>query len=214
MQSQTFNTKVNKNVNWNVKETYFNLDIIDIAAFDWIKCTLSWSRLVQTRHHPLFILRWNKQKQSFANVLQNSISVGVSSEAVARGCFSKKVFLKISQYSQKNTCVRVSFSQAKAYNFNKRRLLHRCFPVNIAKFLGAALFREHLWWLLLYLFNKVASLKSSNVIKKRLQHRCFTVKFAKVLRTAFLTEHLRWLLLKKFRRSLWFIVWRSDALVI
>ena len=34
--------------------------------------------------------------------------------------------LKISQYSQENTCVGV---------FIKKRLQHRCFPVNIAKFL-------------------------------------------------------------------------------
>ena len=102
----------------------------------------------------------------------------------------------------------------KAYNFNKKRLLHRCFPVNIAKFLRTALFIEHLWWLLLYLFNKVAGLKTSNVIKKKLKHRCFPVKFAKVLRTPFFTEHLWWLLLNKSKRSLWFIVWQSDALVI
>ena len=73
----------------------------------------------------------------------------------------------------------------KVCNFNKKRLLHRCFPVNIAKFLRAALFIEFLRQLLLYLFNKVAGLKTSNFIKKRLQHRCFPVKFAKVLRITF-----------------------------
>ena len=30
-------------------------------------------------------------------------------EAVAKGCSAKKVFLKISQNSEENTCVRVSF---------------------------------------------------------------------------------------------------------
>ena len=64
------------------------------------------------------------------------------------------------------------------------------------------------------LFDKVAGLKAYNFNKKRLQHRCFPVKLAKVLRTPFFTEHLWWLLLNKFRRSLWFIVWRTDALVI
>ena len=49
----TFNKNVNKNVDWNVKETYFNLHINHIAVFDWIKCTLSRSRLVQTHHHSL-----------------------------------------------------------------------------------------------------------------------------------------------------------------
>ena len=33
----------------------------------------------------------------------------------------------------------------------KRRLQHRCFPVNIAKFLRTAFSIEQLWWLLLEL---------------------------------------------------------------
>ena len=36
-----------------------------------------------------------------------------------------------------------------ACNFVKKRFQHRCFPVNIAKFLRTAFFTEHLWWLLL-----------------------------------------------------------------
>ena len=34
-------------------------------------------------------------------------------------------------------------------NSTKKRLRHRCFPVNIAKFLRAAFFIKHLRWLLL-----------------------------------------------------------------
>ena len=69
MQSQKFN----KNVNWNVKETYFNLHINYMAAFDRIKllrlkkyfrCTLSRSRLVQTRHHYLLELFWGEANRS------------------------------------------------------------------------------------------------------------------------------------------------------
>ena len=33
----------------------------------------------------------------------------------------------------------------------KKRLWHRCFPVNFAKFPGTPFFTEHLWWLLLLL---------------------------------------------------------------
>ena len=33
-----------------------------------------------------------------------------------------------------------------------KRLWHRCFPVNFAKFLSTPFFIEHLWWLLLLLF--------------------------------------------------------------
>ena len=42
------------------------------------------------------------------------------------------------------------FLGLKACNFIKKRLQHRCFPVNIAKFLRTAFSIEHLWWLLLF----------------------------------------------------------------
>ena len=42
-------------------------------------------------------------------------------------CSVKKMFLEILQNSQENTCTRVSFLM-------KRRLWHRYFPVNFAKF--------------------------------------------------------------------------------
>ena len=45
-----------------------------------------------------------------------------------RRCFSKWVFLKLSQYSQENTCVGVFLNIKKTFQ-------HRCFPVNIVKFL-------------------------------------------------------------------------------
>ena len=44
------------------------------------------------------------------------------------GVFNKKGFLKISQNSLENACARASF-------LKKRRLWHKCFPVNFAKFL-------------------------------------------------------------------------------
>ena len=37
----------------------------------------------------------------------------------------------------------------------KKRLWHRCFPVNFAKFLRTPFFTEHLWWLLLLVYLKV-----------------------------------------------------------
>ena len=33
--------------------------------------------------------------------------------------------------------------------FVKKKLQHRCCPVNTAKFLRACFFKKHLWWLLL-----------------------------------------------------------------
>ena len=46
--------------------------------------------------------------------------------------YGTEVFLEISQNSQENTCIRVSFLRD---SFLKKTLWHRCFPVNFAKFL-------------------------------------------------------------------------------
>ena len=48
---------------------------------------------------------------------------------------------------------------AEAFNLNKKRLQHKCFPVNTAKFLITAFFLEQLWWLLLQLLRKTVFLK-------------------------------------------------------
>ena len=63
------------------------------------------------------------------------------SEAVVRRCSVREVFLEISQNSQENTCVRVSFL------IKLQSLWHRCFPVNFAKFLRTPFFTEYLRWL-------------------------------------------------------------------
>ena len=58
---------------------------------------------------------------------------------------TKKDVLKISQYSQENTCVGVFFnkvSDLQACNFIKKRLQHRCFPVKFAKFLRTAILKN------------------------------------------------------------------------
>ena len=57
--------------------------------------------------------------------------------------FYKKVFLKISQDKQGNTCARVSILievQALACNFIKKTLSNRCYPVSFEKFLRALIF--------------------------------------------------------------------------
>ena len=61
----------------------------------------------------------------------------LDSEPATRGVLSKKVFLKISQNSSENTCIRVSVLiklLVSACNFIKKRFWHRCFPMNSAKF--------------------------------------------------------------------------------
>ena len=91
---------------------------------------------------------------------QNNYSVellpivfSVKKEEVTQKCSVTKVFLKISQNSQKNTCARVSFLiklQALVCTFINNRLWHRCFLVNFDKLLRAPFFIEHLQWLLSY----------------------------------------------------------------
>ena len=64
-------------------------------------------------------------------------------EAVAGRCSVKKVFLKISQkFTGKHLCQRiwstadlVTFTEKRPATLLKKRLWHRCFPVNFAKFL-------------------------------------------------------------------------------
>ena len=73
-------------------------------------------------------------------------------EAVARTCSVKKVFLKISQNLNENTCARVSFLSLRPATLLKERLWHRCFLVNFVKLLRGTIFIEQLWWLLLFLY--------------------------------------------------------------
>ena len=59
------------------------------------------------------------------------------SEVVVQRCFVKKVFLKISQNSQENTVPESVFNKTaclRPATLLKKRLCHRCFPVNFAKF--------------------------------------------------------------------------------
>ena len=57
----------------------------------------------------------------------------------------------------------------KTYNFIKKRLWHRCFPVNIANLLRTAFFIGHLWWLLLDFLQ--------NLLKTTLKKKKFSVEF-------------------------------------
>ena len=68
-------------------------------------------------------------------------------EADVQRCSVKKVFLKILQNSQENIRARIFILINTA--LLKKRLWHRCFLVNFAKFLRTAFFTEYLRWLLL-----------------------------------------------------------------
>ena len=57
------------------------------------------------------------------------------------------MFLEISYNSLENICARVSFLT--------KRLWHKSFPVNFAKFLRTSFYIEHLCWLLLVLLTEI-----------------------------------------------------------
>ena len=69
------------------------------------------------------------------------------SEAVLRRCPVKKVFLKILQNSQVNTCATVFLNKVadlRPATLLKKRLWRRFFPVNFEKIFRTPVFIEHL----------------------------------------------------------------------
>ena len=131
--------------------------------------------------------------------------------AVGR-CSSRKMFLKISQYSWENTCIGVFFlKKLQAWR------QETCFPANIVTFFKATFFIDHFQWtphrtFLIQmpqgvlskkilknferltgkhlcqslLFNKVAGLGPASLLKKRLRIGVFL----KILKNTFFTEHV------------------------
>ena len=69
-----------------------------------------------------------------------------STEAAVRRCSSKRLLLKIHNIQRKAPELRSLFNKVAGL---KKRLQHRCFPMNISKFLRTPIFMEHPWWLLL-----------------------------------------------------------------
>ena len=85
----------------------------------------------------------------------------------------KKLLLQILQNSQENTCLRVSFLiklQARPATLLKKRLWHRCFPVNFAKFVRATFLQNTSGRLLKYLLStkRFDSMNSSNIVVRKL----------------------------------------------
>ena len=70
--------------------------------------------------------------------------------------FCKKGVLKnFAKITGKHLCQSLFFNEVadmRPATSLKKRLWHRYSPVNFAKFLRTALFKEHIWWLLLFAF--------------------------------------------------------------
>ena len=89
-------------------------------------------------------------------------------EAVVRRCSVKKVFLKISQNSQENTCARVFFNKGaglRPATLFKKGLWHRCFSVNFAKFLKETRNSFKKWPLNLWWISNKNIMEIGNIIK-------------------------------------------------
>ena len=104
------------------------------------------------------------------------------------------MFLKLSQYSQENTSVGVSFYEKEALTrcFSVH-LFHRTPPAATSEKKVLLEISQKLTWKLCHslFFNKVAGLRPANSLKKRLWHRCFPVNFVKYLKNTIFTVHLR-----------------------
>ena len=70
--------------------------------------------------------------------------------------YKKGVVRNFAKFTGKHLCQNLFFNKVaglRAETLFKKRLWHRCFPVNFAKFLWTPFVTEHLWWLLLTTVN-------------------------------------------------------------
>ena len=67
--------------------------------------------------------------------------------------FCKKGVLRnFTKFTGKRLCQSLFFNKVaglRPSTLFKKRVWHRCFPVNFVEFLGTPFFKDHLWWLLL-----------------------------------------------------------------
>ena len=72
------------------------------------------------------------------------------------------VLRNFAKFTEKHLCQ--SFFFNKVATLLKKRIWHRCFPVNFAKFLRTPFFTEILWWLLLNWMKKLAVRHNNSIV--------------------------------------------------
>ena len=103
----------------------------------------------------VYLLFKKIQKQPPKIVLKNFAifaEVEKQMEAVVQRSSVKKVFSEISHNSGEHLRQSLFFNKVAGLRLAtllKKRLWHKCFPVNFGKFRRTPFFKEHLWWLLL-----------------------------------------------------------------
>ena len=97
-----------------------------------------------------YFTQWNTDDS-----LSQSIIFGPLFRSSRPEVFCKKRILKnFTKFTGKHLCQRLFFNKVaglRAATLLKKRLWHRCFPVNFVKFLRTTFFIEHFRWLLLTL---------------------------------------------------------------
>ena len=81
--------------------------------------------------------------------------------------FKIGAFKNITIFTGKRLCWSLFFNNVtclQACNFIKKRSRHRCFPVNVGKFLRTASFTEHLRWLLLNFRKKLKQINVNQLL--------------------------------------------------
>ena len=71
----------------------------------------------------------------------------------------KRLLRNFTKFTGKHLCQKLFVNKIaglRPATLLKKRLWHRCFPVNFVKFLRRPFYIEHLWWLLPYFWNVVA----------------------------------------------------------
>ena len=87
----------------------------------------------------------------------------------------KSVLRNVAKFTGRHLCQSLFFNQVaglRPATLLKKRLWHRCFPVNFTKFLRTPILTEHLCWLILAL------------LKKKLRSWCFPRICSNLFRTA------------------------------
>ena len=73
----------------------------------------------------------------------------ISRSSRSKVFYKKGVHRNFAKFTEKHLCQSHFLNKVSGLRPAKKRLWHRCFPVNFAKFLRTAFSLEHLWWLLL-----------------------------------------------------------------
>ena len=92
----------------------------------------------------------------------------------------KDVRRNFTKFTGKHLCQSFSFNKVtgvRPATLLKKRLCHRCFPVNFAKFLRTPFLTEHLWWLLPVTANSNSKMPISlDMKRKKVKNQCLSLQ--------------------------------------